>query len=194
MQLLKPLILGSQSPRRADLLRALDLPFSVVIRPTEEEVISTHTPIEAVMHIARQKAEAFKDLIDSHLVLTADTIVVIDNQIIGKPQHEENAVNMLQSLSGRMHEVHTAVCLCHGVQFESFVESTKVYFRALSPSEIAHYIRTYKPFDKAGSYGVQEWLGMTAITHIEGDFYNVMGLPTSQLYRKMKDMGWLLEG
>ncbi len=180
-----PLILGSQSPRRKQLLHALGLTFEVIVRPTEEHILPNISTDEVVKHIAIEKARAFADLADQHLIITADTIVVLQEKILGKPSNEKEAIAMLEALSGKMHLVKTGVCLFHKYQQHSFVETTKVYFRELSEAEIRHYVKNYQPFDKAGGYGAQEWIGMTAMERIDGDFYNVMGLPTARLYKEM---------
>lgn len=181
-----PIILGSQSPRRQELLGALGIPFDVIVRPTDEAILPNMSPLEAVAYIAENKGLAFLDKKETHIIITSDTIVVLNEEIIGKPVDEADAIRMLSLLSGNMHFVYTAVCILYQNQKVSFVEQTKVFFRELSPEEINYYVKTYKPFDKAGSYGVQEWLGMTAITKIEGDFYNVMGLPVSRVWRELK--------
>jgi septum formation protein len=183
-----PLILGSQSPRRSQLLAALGIPFEVIVRNTDESILPGMSPTEAVLHIAEQKAAVFQDKIQENIVITADTIVVLGDTIIGKPKDEADAVRMLKALSKNQHTVHTAVCILYKDKKISFVESTNVFFRELREAEIRHYIQTYQPYDKAGAYGVQEWIGMTAITHIQGDFYNVMGLPVSKLYLHLSNM------
>lgn len=180
-----PIILGSQSPRRKQLLNALGLSFEVVVRPTEEHILHNISTDDIVRHIAVEKGRAFADMAAENLVITADTIVVLHDKILGKPNNEKEAIEMLQALSGRMHLVKTAVCLFHLYHQHCFVETTKVYFRELTEEEIAHYVKNYKPYDKAGAYGVQEWIGMSAIERIDGDFYNVMGLPTARLYKEM---------
>lgn len=181
-----PIILGSQSPRRKQLLSALGLDFEVVVRPTEERILSHLSTNDVVKRIAFDKGRAFADLADEHLIITADTIVVLQEQILGKPKDEKEAIKMLEQLSGRVHYVKTGVCLLHKYHQSCFVETTAVHVRELSDEEISHYVKHYQPFDKAGGYGVQEWIGMTAIHKIEGDFYNVMGLPTARLYKELK--------
>lgn len=182
-----PIILGSQSPRRKQLLTAMGLTFEVVVRNTEENILPNITSDEVVQHIALEKARAFADIADMNLIITADTIVVLKEHILGKPKSEKEAMKMLESLSGKMHSVKTGVCLFHKYEQYSFVETTHVYFRELTDEEILYYVQTYKPYDKAGGYGVQEWIGLTAIDRVEGDFYNVMGLPTARLYKELKE-------
>lgn len=181
-----PIILGSQSPRRKQLLTDLGWLFEVLVRPTQEHILPNISTSEVVRHIAVEKARVFADMADQHLIITADTIVVLNEHILGKPMNEADAVFMLQKLSGKTHQVKTGVCLFHKYQQHSFVEITQVHFRELSEQEIIHYVKKYQPFDKAGGYGVQEWIGMTGIEKIEGDFYNVMGLPTARLYKEMR--------
>lgn len=185
LSLKAPVILGSQSPRRHELLSALGVQFEIMIRPTEETIPEGASPEQAVLAIAQKKADAFEDIKEHYIVITADTIVVLGEKIIGKPTDEAEGVQVLSALSGKCHEVMTAVCIVHGATQISFVERTKVYFRNLSPTEIIFYLKNYEPYDKAGGYGVQDWLGMTAITRIEGDFYNVMGLPVSKVYQHL---------
>lgn len=183
-----PVILGSQSPRRQALLGSLGIQFDVIVRPTDEAILPNMSPLEAVTYIAENKAVAFLEEKESHIIITSDTIVVLNEEIIGKPTDEADAIRMLSLLSGNVHVVYTAVCILYQSKKISFVEQTKVFFRELSPEEISYYVKTYQPFDKAGSYGVQEWLGMTAITKIEGDFYNVMGLPVSRVYASLASL------
>ena len=181
-----PLILGSQSPRRKQLLQDTGFEFEVKVRPVEEEVKDDLTPEEVVKQIARTKAEAFQDLTDNHIIITADTIVVVDDQILGKPANRQEAFEMIALMNGRSHEVISAASIYYRDIQHVFAETTKVFFRDLSPFEIYHYIDQYSPFDKAGAYGIQEWIGMVGIEKIEGDFYNVMGLPIGALYRNLK--------
>ncbi len=188
LRLSTPVILGSQSPRRKQLLTALDIPFEVIVRPTDEHIPDGYSPEDAVLYIAREKANAFLDMSMDYLIITADTIVVLEDEIIGKPIDEADGIRMLKKLSGKKHEVLTAVSILFQEKHIEFVEKTAVFFRELSDTEIIHYLRTYKPYDKAGAYGVQEWIGMTAITKIEGDFYNVMGLPISRLYLTLNEL------
>lgn len=182
------LILGSQSPRRRQLLAELNLPFEVMVRPTDEIVPVGVTAEEAALAIAKEKILAFNELLETHTIITADTIVVLGEEVIGKPMDRVDAIQMISKLVGNKHTVMTAVCIAHHGEIHAFVEKTNVYFAHLSEEEIAYYVDTYQPYDKAGAYGVQEWLGMTTITHIEGDFYNVMGLPVSRLYAKLKQI------
>lgn len=176
------IILASQSPRRKELLSLMGIPFTVVVRDVDESFPKGLDPVAAVRHIAEKKARAFmaEEIVDA-LVLTADTIVTIDGRILGKPRDKAQAVEMLTCLSGRRHEVITAVALLFHGAIEVFHETTEVHFRVLSTDEIDHYIDHYQPFDKAGAYGIQEWIGMVAIEKIVGSYTNVVGLPTAKL-------------
>ncbi len=179
------LILASASPRRHQLLRDLGFPFEVVVREVDESFPSGLSPTETVLFIAKKKAAAYPDLIQDHIVITADTIVANAGKILGKPADAAEAAAMIRSLSGGAHEVISAVVIAHQDQKIAFAEQTKVVFRDLSEAEIQHYVETSRPYDKAGSYGIQEWIGMVGITAIHGDYYNVMGLPTSRLYQAL---------
>jgi len=159
----------------------MGIPFTVVIRNVDESFPEELDPVAAVRYIAEKKAHAFREEAADALVITADTIVAIDGRILGKPRDEDHAVEMLTLLSGRRHEVVTAVALQQGGTTEVFHEITEVYFRSLSADEIDHYIKNYQPFDKAGAYGIQEWIGIVAIEKIVGSYTNVVGLPTAKL-------------
>jgi len=183
------LILASQSPRRQELLKEMGLDFQVLTIKVDESFPPELTPSEAVQYIARKKAEALTDYADQDLVLTADTIVVLDGRILGKPKDEKDALEMLSSLSGRWHEVMTACCLLYRGKFSTILEVTRVCFRELSRKELEHYIQEYQPFDKAGAYGIQEWIGIVGVTEIQGSYHNVVGLPTTRLYEALKELG-----
>ncbi len=182
------IILGSQSPRRKQLLELLGLTFEVQVRTTDEKIPEGFQGEEAASFLAQKKWDAFDDLTGHvrQLVITADTIVCIDKKIFGKPANQKEAMDMLKMLSGRMHVVHTGVCLGNKFCLEQFVVSTQVWFRPLSNDEILFYLEKYQPYDKAGAYGVQDWIGITAIDKISGSFYNVMGLPVKEVYMAMK--------
>lgn len=181
-----PLILASGSPRRQQLLREAGINFEVKVRPIPEHVPPNLHPQDVSIRIAEDKARAFEDLAADHLIITADTIVALGVEILGKPRDDAEAFSMLQRLSGRSHQVFTGVCLFHGDRLTSFCEATQVTFRSLSKAEIQYYIEHYAPHDKAGAYGIQDWIGQVGITHIAGDYYNVMGLPVSRLYTALK--------
>lgn len=185
------ILLASSSPRRRQLLDMAEIPFTVVKAETDESFPVGITPDEAAIHVAEVKADAVfnnKHLYEQYsgsIVLAADTMVVLDDEILGKPLDHEHAFDMITRLSGRQHRVITAVCLRGTNLSFAFFEETRVQFRTLSSTEITHYVETYRPFDKAGSYAIQEWIGIIGITDIHGDYYNVMGLPVSRLVTEL---------
>ena len=181
------LVLASASPRRRQLLEWAEIPFDIVIRNTPE-TWPPGLPINDIpVHIARNKALAVKPAVDGgRLILAADTVVVLDEEIIGKPKDREDAVNILLRLAGRRHEVITGVALLKGKTERSFADRTAVWFHELTRSEIEGYVDRYKPYDKAGAYAIQEWIGVVGIKGIEGDFYNVMGLPVSRVVQALR--------
>ena len=183
------LVLASGSPRRRALLGELGYEVSYTSLNVDEHLSSPLPAAQVAEHLACRKAAAFPiDTLDEDSVLvTADTVVVLDGRILGKPADRDEATQMLHSLSGRSHTVYTGVCLRSRQQQTAFTESTEVHFRQLEDTEIAYYIDHYHPFDKAGAYGIQEWIGMVGIERIEGCFYNVMGLPVSRLYRTLRE-------
>jgi septum formation protein len=177
------LFLGSKSPRRSQLLSEMGIEFEVLVKETDESYPSDLLPHEVALHIASEKAKVLQgDLVENEYVLTADTIVCVDEQILGKPKDEQQAKEMLRMLSGREHEVITAVCLASNQKIKSDYCSTKVTVKPLKEEEIDYYIHRFQPFDKAGSYGIQEWFGAVAITQISGSYNNVVGLPTHLVY------------
>ena len=184
-------ILASGSPRRRELMQMLGVDFVVKTKPTDE-IYPDGTPADQVSeYLAKLKAEAFLDesLSDPRLiVISADTTVVIDNEILGKPKDRADAIAMLQKLSGKRHTVYTGVCILKEGQFHSFTAHTDVWFREMAEEEIVFYVDNYKPFDKAGAYAVQEWIGAAAISRMEGSYYNVVGLPTQMLYVKLGEV------
>jgi len=183
------LILASQSPRRSELLRGLDLKFEVIVRPDIiEDFPSSMKPEEVPQFLALQKSENYLDLLDEKtIIITADTIVILNNKILGKPVDNEDAISIISQLSGNMHEVVTGVCIRSKNKVKEFCAVSKVWFKNLSHEEIDYYIKNYKPMDKAGAYGIQEWIGYVGIERIEGSFYNVMGLPVQAVYNELKD-------
>lgn len=182
----KKIILASQSPRRKQLLAEMGLQFEVIIKPTDESFSDDLKLQQVALHIARQKAKAFDHKIDNEtIVITADTIVCIDNMILNKPIDRPDAVRILQLLSGNKHTVITAVCLFSNEKQKDFYVATDVYFRKLSIEHINYYLDNYKPYDKAGSYGIQEWIGLIGLEKIVGSYHNVMGLPTAELYLEL---------
>ena len=176
-------ILASQSPRRQQLLHSLGIEFTVRTKEVEEVWPDGLETEEIPVYLAELKAQAFKDdLKDNELLITADTVVCLGKEVLGKPGSFDEACEMLQRLSGKEHQVITSVCLTSAHKQESFYSVTNVEFKTLTREEIEHYVTNFKPYDKAGAYGIQEWIGSIGITHIEGSFYNVMGLPIQKLY------------
>ena len=180
-------ILASASPRRQQLLSLLGIPFRVETRDVDETYPANLGKLQIPEYLARLKAEPFKDsLTGRDLLITADTIVWHDEKVLGKPACQNDAVRMLLQLSGKEHEVISGVCLTSGNKQISFHALSVVSFRVLTMDEIEYYVSEYKPFDKAGAYGIQEWIGVVGISHIEGSFYNVMGLPVQKLYDEIQ--------
>lgn len=182
------IILASQSPRRQFLLHETGLEFEVLVKTTDETFPSELKAQEIALHVSEQKAMAFNfdELPVNALLITADTIVWLDNELIGKPSSPTEAKEILTKLSGRNHTVCTGICFRTAENFHSFYVNTEVYFRELEEHEIDYYIENYKPFDKAGAYGVQEWIGYVGVERIEGSYYNVMGLPVQRVYIELK--------
>lgn len=183
---MRKIILASKSPRRKELLNLLDLKFSVEVKEVNEIFSDKLKTDDVAEYLAKLKADAFSELNEDELIITADTVVVLDDEILGKPENKEEAQGMLKSLSGRSHEVITGVCLKTSKKLVSFSSSTKVYFKKLTTPEIEYYIENYQPYDKAGSYGIQEWIGAIGIHKIEGSYYNVVGLPIDQLNKELE--------
>lgn len=181
------LLLASQSPRRRALLKELGFPVEIIRPPDVDEVFPDNLKgSEIPLYLAELKAKAYSEPIpDNCMLVTADTIVWINNKVIGKPIDREDAIGMLQMLSARKHHVYTGVCLKYKGVCHLFYDETSVYFRALSNEEIIRYVDDYKPFDKAGAYGVQEWIGFIGVERIEGSYFNVMGLPTHRIYQEI---------
>jgi len=180
------IILASQSPRRQKLLKELGLSFKVVVKDWPETWPENLDGEEIAMYVAQVKANLLKhELKDNGIVIAADTLVWCNNSVLGKPAGYEDAKAMLRAISGNTHEVITGVCLLSPVRGNTFAVSTKVTFEELSDQEIDYYIDNYKPYDKAGAYGIQEWIGYIACSHIEGSYFNVMGLPVQKLYREL---------
>ena len=181
------IILASASPRRKELLSGLGLTFDVIVREVEETCPDTLIREEIPVFLSQLKASAFtaEEFGEKTLIITADTIVWLNNTMLNKPKNREDAMKMLLQISGQTHEVFTGVCIKTNQQQLTFFAESKVKFRQLTLEEIEWYIDTCQPFDKAGAYGIQEWVGYIGIEHIEGSFYNVMGLPTQMLYKKL---------
>lgn len=184
---MKTIILASQSPRRKQLLEWAEVPFEVVVSDTDENFPPGLTPEEIAIYIARNKAIAVRAKAGSdNTIVAADTIVVLGDNIIGKPVHREEAVTILLALSGERHRVITGVVILRGEEEISFADVTEVEFHELTEEQIEFYVDKYKPYDKAGAYAIQEWIGVIGIKSIDGDFYNVMGLPVSRVVKAIK--------
>ncbi len=185
----KRIILASNSPRRRELLAGLDIDFTVDTGTSFVEEYSPDTPHVKVPELMSEgKSLGFhRELADDEILVTSDTMVLCGVEILGKPQDRADAVRMLRLLSGREHQVITAVTIRDAHRKRTFSVSTDVYFKNLSDNEIDYYIDNFKPFDKAGAYGIQEWIGYVGITRIEGSFYNVMGFPTQRFYEELQD-------
>lgn len=180
-------VLVSQSPRRRELLKGLEIAFEATSVDADESYPLHLKGAEVPCYITQAKAAAYTPLLtENTLAITADTVVSINGEILGKPKDKADAMQMLRTLSGKKHEVITAVCVFTQQKKHLFYAVSQVYFKPLLEAEIAHYVDTYQPFDKAGSYGVQEWIGYIGIEKIVGSYYNVMGLPIQRLYQELK--------
>lgn len=179
--------LASASPRRRELLAGLDIEFTVEPGKDEKEAYSDDLPCSEVPEfLARHKSETFhRKLADNEILITADTLVCLGDEIMGKPKGREDAVRMISELSGNTHQVYTGVALRSNRGIRSFTDVTDVTFKEMTPEEIAYYVDNYRPYDKAGAYGVQEWIGYTCITGLCGSYFNVMGLPVQKLYEEL---------
>jgi len=185
-----PVILASQSPRRRQLLEWAEVPFEVIVKETDESYPDGLDVTEVAIHIAKNKALAVQAFVNGScpggkIILAADTIVVINNEIIGKPKDREDAIAILQKLNGQLHKVITGVVILSGGKQAAFADTTEVEFHALTAEQIAFYVDKYKPYDKAGAYAIQEWIGVVGIKSVKGDFYNVMGLPVSRVVQAL---------
>lgn len=183
------ILLASKSPRRQELIKHLQIPFDIVEAEVDESFPLDLSGQEIPLYLSKKKADAFANpLASNEILVTADTIVWINNKVLNKPENKDHAIEMLLSLAGQTHEVFTGVCLTTKHMQVQFAERTVVQCRKLTLDEINFYIDTCHPFDKAGSYGIQDWFGLTAVERIEGCFYNVMGLPMSRLYKELKNI------
>ncbi len=186
---MQKIILASQSPRRKQLLEWAEVPFDIVIKETDESYPSGSEIEEIVIHIAKNKAIAVQQT--QHIsipILAADTMVVLDNKIIGKPKDRNDAINILTDLSGKKHLVITGVVILYNNNEIAFADKTEVQFHTLTKEQIEFYVDKYKPYDKAGAYAIQEWIGVIGIKSINGDFYNVMGLPVSRVIKALETL------
>jgi len=188
-----PIILASKSPRRQQLLADLGVQFEVKVVPVEESYPKDLPPEEVPLYLAQKKAGAVAKTLNSEaLIIGADTVVILNNAILGKPQNPDQAAEFLHRLSGNTHEVVTGVCIIYQKKTRLFKDITRVRFDNLSASEIDHYVAACRPLDKAGAYGIQEWIGMVGISGIEGSYFNVVGLPVQKLYKELKDLRYLI--
>lgn len=180
-------ILASNSPRRKELLAGLGVSYEVRTLPdVDESYPGTLQGADIPLYIAKEKADAYRDMLQpGELMITADTIVWLDGKVLGKPKDREDALRMLRDMSGRTHEVFTGVCLTTTEWQHSFAARTEVSFSVLGEEEIAYYVDKFRPMDKAGAYGVQEWIGFIGVENISGSYYNIMGLPVQRLYREL---------
>lgn len=184
----KKIILASKSPRRRELLAGLDLDFEVKVIPGIAENYPDSLPPERIpQYIAAEKAEAYKGSIaPDEVLITADTVVILNDEIMGKPKDDAQAREMLHKLSGKTHQVTTGVCLTTVSSQKQFHVTSHVTFKLLSDEEIDYYVSHYHPLDKAGAYGIQEWIGYVGVTRLEGSFFNVMGLPVQRIWEELK--------
>ncbi len=189
------IILASQSERRSHLLRLAEIPFEIITQPTEESYPTTLLPKDIAIHIAENKALAVKDFINRvrnnsyvYTIIAADTIVVLENKIIGKPIDRSAAIATLQALSGKTHSVITGVCIVYKEKKLCFADETFVEFNTITEDEIVYYVDKYNPYDKAGAYAIQEWIGAIGIRSINGDYYNVMGLPVQHVIKELRSL------
>ena len=179
-------ILASGSERRRQLLKELGIDFEVVVKSFDESFPDNLRGEQIAEYIAAEKAKTFvNDIKENEIIITADTIVALDDKILGKPVNKPDALRMLREMSGKTHEVITGVAILYDGKIITFTDSTKVTFREMTDSELNYYVEKYLPYDKAGAYGIQEWIGLAACSRIEGSFYNVMGLPVEKLYCKL---------
>jgi septum formation protein len=182
-----PIVLASKSPRRQELLKLMGLDFTVQLKEVDETYPEGLKPADIAVYISEKKAKAF-DTFTDQIVITADTIVALKGEILGKPNDKSHAQEMLRKLSGSKHEVYTGVTLVKNDKIHSFYDVSEVHCKNVSDAEIDFYIDNYHPFDKAGSYGVQDWWGLVVVTKINGSYTNVMGLPTEKLYDALAKM------
>jgi septum formation protein len=182
------IVLASQSPRRKQLLEWAEVNFEIIVEPTDETYPDNLDPCNVAIYIATQKAAAVKNKAPDKIIIAADTIVVLNNEIIGKPKDRQDAVQILSKLSGSHHQVITGVSIWNKSTEVSFSDLTDVEFHYLTQSQIEFYVDKYKPYDKAGAYAIQEWIGVVGIKTIRGDFYNVMGLPVSRVVQALEKM------
>jgi septum formation protein len=186
------LILGSKSPRRQELIKGMGFEYEIRTLDTDESYPSTLLGTEVAGYLATQKADALMtSLLENELLLTSDTVVIVEGEVLGKPADKDEAIAMLSKLSGKTHQVITGIHLATTKQRHTFSVTTEVVFHSLQAQEIEYYVQYYKPFDKAGSYGIQEWIGYVSIEKMNGSYYNVMGLPTAELWQQLRQLGYI---
>ena len=179
------IILASGSPRRQQFLKDLGIDYTIKLREVEEIYPSTLKGVEITDYLAELKSSSFDDLKKNEILITSDTIVWLENKAIGKPKDRKGAINILKSISGKKHEVMTSICLKTIDSIKIVNDITQVYFKILTQEEIEYYLDTFEPYDKAGAYGIQDWIGYIGVEKIEGSFFNVMGLPVHKLYTEL---------
>ena len=183
------IILASKSPRRQELLKGIGIPFSIITKDVDESFSANISPYDVAPYLSVKKAKAFEEneLPENYMVITADTVVVVDDEILGKPKDAEEARQMLRLISGKRHSVITGGSIRTKDKIKTFSAMSKVLFDTLGEEEIDYYVNNFKPFDKAGAYGIQEWIGYIGVSSVEGSYFNVMGLPTQKLYKMLKN-------
>ena len=181
-------VLASKSPRRQELLKGIGIDFSVITKDVDESYPSNMSVYDVAPYLSVKKAKAFDEdeLPENYMVITADTMVIVDDEILGKPKDTEGAYEMLNKISGKKHSVITGVTIRTSDKVKTFSVVSKVSFEILDNEEIEYYVNNFKPYDKAGAYGIQEWIGYIGVNHVEGSYFNVMGLPTQKLYKMLK--------
>lgn len=182
------IVLASKSPRRQELMKGVGLEFSVMTKDVDESYPSNMSVYDVAPYLSVKKAKAFNEdeLPENYMVITADTVVIVDDEILGKPKDTEGAYEMLNKISGKKHSVITGVTIRTSDKVKTFSVVSKVSFETLDKEEIEYYVNNFKPYDKAGAYGIQEWIGYIGVNHVEGSYFNVMGLPTQKLYKMLK--------
>ena len=182
------IVLASKSPRRQELMKGIGLEFSVITKDVDESYPSNMSVYDVAPFLSLKKAKAFNDdeLPENYMVITADTVVIVDDMIFGKPKDEADARVMLGRISGKKHSVITGVTIRTSDKVKTFSVVSKVSFETLDQEEIDYYVNNFRPYDKAGAYGIQEWIGYIGVNHVEGSYFNVMGLPTQKLYKMLK--------
>ena len=183
------IVLASKSPRRQELLKGIGVDFTILTKEVDESFPSKLPLIDVAPFLSLKKAKAFEDaeLPDNYMVITADTVVIVENEILGKPKDRDDAVRMMNLLSGKVHKVVTGVTVHTKEKTKTFSVISKVTFETLDNQEVDYYIDNFRPYDKAGAYGVQEWIGYIGVSNVEGSYFNVMGLPTQRLYKVLKE-------